>query len=100
MSKINRLVFPWLPSEPRFNYKLIRKDGLERVSADVKWVVWNKDGTLKSLKNKPKVGRSLILSPFSRSYTWLTTPVVEILDKGKGFVVFKTKNSNYKLNKL
>lgn len=79
-----------------YKYTLIRKrDGLVKQSQDVTWIEWFEDGTVKERHNTPEAGRSLILAPFSSFYTWLTTPITEILEKSEEYVKFKTQNSTY-----
>lgn len=77
------------------------KDGGARVDA----IEWNEDGTFKKIKgHKPIVGCSLLVGSITaRSYSgqdyWMTTPVVEILEKTKNYCIFRTNNSIYKLIK-
>ena len=79
-------------------YTLIRKrDGLVKESARIMWVEWNKDGTFKDKHNTIAVRRSLVMSPFNKFYTWMTTIVTEILEETDSYVRFKTKNSEYEL---
>ena len=85
--------------EPK--YRLIRRrDKLVKESARVAWIEWNKDGTFKDKHDTPKVGRSLLMSPFNQFYTWQCTPVTEIIEELVDSVKFKTQNSNYELFKL
>lgn len=79
-------------------YRLIRKrDKLTKESTDVRFLEFGNDGKCKKGYYKPKVGRSLIMSPFNQSYTWMTTEITEILEKKDGYLRFKTKNSEYQL---
>jgi hypothetical protein len=90
-----------LPTEQNPNYKLIRKkDGLTKISEEVKWFEWGLDGRFESLHEEPEIGRSLIMSPFNMNFTWQTTPITEIIKQKEGYIKFKTKNSTYELFKL
>lgn len=79
------------------NYRLERiNDKRLSYSEDIKWVEWE-DTAFKDLHDKPEVGRSLIMSPFNAYFTWLTTPVTEIIEQSDTEIRFKTKNSEYLL---
>jgi len=83
------------------NWKLVReRDDLTKYSDGVIWVEWNEDRTLKAKHEFIGVGYSLLMSPFNHSFTWQTTEVTEITEKGDFHVKFKTKNSNYALYKV
>ena len=75
------------------------KDGGARVDA----IRWNEDGTFKDIfGHEPIVGCSLLVgSVTARSYSeqdyWLTTPIIQILEKTDEYILFKTDNSIYKL---
>ncbi len=87
--------------ETEFNWELVReRDGLTKQSKDVKWIEWNEDNTFNKMHDEPKVGLSLIMSPFNHHFTWQTTTVTEIVEQREDYVKFKTKNSNYELFKL
>jgi len=87
--------------ENEFNWKMIREhDGLTNQSKEVSWMEWNEEGRFKSKHDKPAVGRSLLMSPFSQFFTWQTTPITEIVEDQDDYIKFKTKNSNYELWKL
>lgn len=77
------------------------QDWFSKISNDVLWVEFNEDGTFKDKFNEPAVDRSLLMSPFSPSFTWQTTPITEILevnnDNPRKYIKFKTKNSTYQL---
>ena len=82
------------------NYKLVRqRDELTKESNDVLWVEFNKDGTFKEKHDEPSVGRSLLMSPFNTSFTWLTTPITKILEVSENLTMFDTENSRYHLYK-
>lgn len=80
-------------------YTLKRGDGLVKRSEDVKWIEFNEEGIGKELHETPKVGLSLIMSPFNMFYTWMTTEVTELLESSENYIKFRTKNSDYELIK-
>lgn len=84
------------------NWKLVREgDGLIRQSKEIMWLEWNDEGRFKAKHDTPAVGYSLIMSPFTLSFTWQTTPVTEILyAEEDGSLRFRTKNSVYTLTKI
>ena len=87
--------------ENEFNWKMLREhDGLTNQSKEVMWLEYNEEGRFKSRYDKPDVGRSLLMSPFSQFFTWQTTPITEIVEEQDDYIKFKTKNSNYELWKL
>jgi len=87
--------------ENQFNWKLVREhDGLTKQSKEVMWIEFNDDGYFKSKHDEPAVERSLMMSPFTFSFTWQTTPVTEILEEREDYIKFKTQNSDYELWKL
>ena len=87
--------------ENEFNWKLVREhDGLIKQSKEVMWLEFNDEGRFKSKHDEPAVDRSLMMSPFTFSFTWQTTPVTEILEEREDYIKFKTRNSNYELFQL
>ena len=87
--------------ETEFNWKLVReRDGLTKQSKGVKWIEWNKDGSLKHYFDEASIGRSLLMSPLNQYFTWQTTLVTEIVEQREDYIKFKTGNSNYELYKL
>jgi len=87
--------------EKEFNWKLVReRDGLTKQSKEVMWIEFNEEGRFKSKHDKPAVGRSLLMSPFTMSFTWQTTTITEIVEQREDYIKFKTQNSNYELWKL
>jgi len=81
-------------------YKIYRKnDGLTKTSEGVIWIEFDDDGRFKEKYDEPGVGRGLMMSPFNDFFTWMTTPIVEIIDKEENYLNFKTKNSEYILTK-
>jgi hypothetical protein len=82
-------------------YKLVReRDGLTKQSFDVCWLEFKEDGTYKATHDEIAVDLSLLMSPFGPTFTWQTTPVIEIIEKQDNYIKFITKNSNYELFKL
>jgi hypothetical protein len=87
--------------ENEFNWKLVReRDGLENQSKEVMWVEWNEDGRFKSRHDEPAIGRSLIMSPLNRFFSWQTTVITEIVEQREDYIKFNTLNSVYELWKL
>lgn len=94
--KIDRPVFHMDVVESKF--KLVREgDGLTHHSVDIQWIEWNEDGTMKAHHDTPAIGFSLLMSPFNRYYTWLTTSITEIIEEREGYIKFNTQNSVYEL---
>ena len=87
--------------EETFNWVLVReRDKLTKQSKGVKWIEWNEDDTFKADFQEPAPNRSLLMSPFNRSFTWQTTAVTEIVEQREDYIKFKTGNSNYELFKI
>ena len=81
-----------------FRWKLFRKeDQLVKYSEAVSWIEWHSSGGVEKEHEEPCIGYSLIMSPFSITYTWMTTPITEIISKSDSLVHFKTQNSEYRL---
>jgi hypothetical protein len=79
------------------NVTLLRlNDGLKKSSYELSFIKWGEDDRASDLLNKPTVGTSAILAPYNRNYTWLTSPIVEVIS----ITEFKTKNSHYKIINL
>jgi len=82
-------------------YKLVREgDGLTKQSEDVCWLEFDKNGKFKAKHKDIAVGRSLLMSPFSESFTWQTTDIKEIIEQREDYVKFKTTNSIYELYEI
>jgi len=97
MTKINQIT---IPVDIRDNWTLVREhDKLVKESKDITWLEWNKDGTFKKERDEPRIGFSLLMSPFDRFFTWRTTFITEIIKQTPTYVEFKTTNSTYKLTK-
>jgi hypothetical protein len=87
--------------ENEFSWKLVReRDGLTKQSKEVMWIEWNEEGRFKARHDEPAVDRSLVMSPFTMSFTWQTTTITEIVEEREDYIKFKTQNSNYELWKL
>ena len=87
--------------ENKFNWKLVReRDGLTKYSKEITWLEFNEDGRFKSKHDEIAVDRSLLMSPFSISFTWQTTLVTEIVEQRENYIKFNTQNSVYELFKL
>lgn len=81
------------------NYRLKRlNDRLLFYSEEIAWVEWE-DEHFKSFTDTPELGKSLILGPLNECFTWLTTPLTEIIEESEEKIHFKTKNSEYILTK-
>ena len=83
------------------SYRLIRKgDGLTHTSKKVCYIsFYVKTGKFMKKHRLPKIGRSLLMSPFNAFFTWMTTTITEIIEEKEGYIHFKTKNSEYELFK-
>ena len=108
MSKLNQIKLPINLEElseqitqPAPNWKLVReRDGLTKQSEEVTWIEFGEDGFFKEKHDKPAIGRSLLMSPFSPFFTWQTTIVTEIVEQREDYIKFNTENSVYELFKL
>ena len=90
-----------LITQAKPNWKLVReRDGLTNHSVDVMWIEFKEDGTFKAKHDELAIGRSLLMSPFNKYFTWQTTLVTEIIEQREDYIKFKTGNSNYKLFKI
>jgi len=80
-------------------YKLLRKNDGETVWADhIHWIEWTENGIVRTHYDEAKIGRSLICDHIGFGvYSWLTTPVTEIISQTDKRIVFKTLNSTYLL---
>lgn len=71
-------------------------DGKIIPCSEIKFVHWDDYNNHNTIVDEPAEGRSIIVDPKEGTYSWLTTPINEIIDDN----TFKTKNSTYKLHKL
>jgi len=103
MSKIKRpVLFVDLIKED-VNYKLTKPNdpSFLKTGEKVKWIEWDNEGRFKESFDEPAIDRSLIINHhFGAMFTWQTTPITEIVEQNENEVVFKTKNSLYKLEAL
>ena len=82
-------------------YTLVKSNGEMHRAEQVKFIEW--EGVELGSRGKkshsfPKVGFSIVLDPqWAPSYTWLTTPIVEIVEMEEEYLKFKTQNSSYEL---
>ena len=82
-------------------YKLVRSgDELTHKSKEVKWIDFDDNGRFNKEFKDIKQGRSLLMSPFTECFTWMTTEVVEIISNEDSGCIFKIKNSTYTLTKI
>lgn len=99
MSKLNQIKIP--VDIEGYSWKLVReRDGLTNQSKEVLWLDFDDEGRFKTKHDKPEIGLSLLMSPFTQFFTWQTTPITEIVEKREDYIKFKTQNSNYELWKL
>jgi hypothetical protein len=83
------------------NWKLTREgDGLVKHSVDIKWLEFDSNDKCIAKHDNPKIEYSLMMSPFSKYFTWHTTQVTEIISQDGDTVEFKTLNSTYKLERI
>lgn len=68
-----------------------------KTSLEVIFILINAPSGKNEIKETYDVGLSLIMSPFNECFTWMTTPITEILDTKENYVKFKTENSIYEL---
>lgn len=86
--------------ERRYTYKLVReRDNLTKNGFNIGWVEWDEMSRGKRIHNQLEVGYSLVLDFAFGNYTWLTTPITEIIENKDNYIKFKTENSVYELFK-
>jgi hypothetical protein len=86
-----------LKKVPKAKYTLKRlDDGLTKRGNRVQYIEWNKDKTAEESYDDIQTHRSLILDP-GLHFTWLTTPITEILEQKDKYIKFQTENSTYEL---
>jgi hypothetical protein len=88
-------------SEPISKWELKRlDDGLVRTGSKVQYIEWNEvDRSFLNSHDDIQVGRSLMLEP-RMQFTWLTSPITQIVEQREGYTKFKTLNSTYELKKI
>jgi hypothetical protein len=89
---------------PISNIKLVKSNGETHLGSQVKFVEWGGEelgSRAKQLHEEPQVGFSVMIDPQRFQYTWLTTPITEIISdeqvEDQRIITFKTKNSDYTL---
>lgn len=98
MSKIEQIK---IPMNIDYTWKLVReRDELTHLAHNILWIEWDETGTVNQTFDEPSVNKSLVLDPYRITYTWLTTPITEIIEEKENYVKFKTENSVYELFKL
>jgi hypothetical protein len=100
--KIDRPTFGVnIESNNDYNWEAERlDDGLKKRSLDIRFLEFDEGGRAKELHKEPKPGYSFIMSPFGPTYTWMTSVITEVISFSEEFMHFKTRNSEYKVNKL
>ena len=84
--------------KPVYKYKLVRsRDGLTKVGSNVIWVEFGEDSYFRERFEEPAVNRSLLLDFIGITFTWMTTPIEEIIEEREDYIKFKTENSEYEL---
>ena len=97
MSKLEQVKIPI----GELKYTLVRyHDSSIKRSEKILWVEWDENGKFSETYVEPAIGRSLLMSPFNEYFTWLTTPVTEIIEQGDNHLIFQTENSKYELTKI
>ena len=100
MSKLKQIKIPINLDVFEPKWRLVRtRDDLTKESEEIGFIEWNEDGTFKDLHKGIEgleIGRSLLMSPFNRSFTWQTTEVVDFHETDDG-LEFNTNNSEYRL---
>lgn len=94
MSKLEQVKIPI----GELKYTLVRYyDSSIKRSEKILWVEWDENGKFSETYAEPAIGLSLLMSPFNNFFTWLTTPVTEIVEQGDNHLIFQTENSKYEL---
>ena len=82
-------------------WKLTRlEDKQVKEGNTVGWLEFDEFDRGKEMHDTPQMGTSCILDHKGINYTWMTTNIREILKETDDFVHFKTKNSEYVLEKI
>lgn len=87
--------------EDTVTYTLVReRDGMTLSGTVADWVEWSEEGRYKAHHPEPALDRSLILDKHKGDFfTWLTTPITQLLVNTNDTIVFETQNSKYTLTK-
>lgn len=97
--KIDRVKIPVTLSP--FNWEAERlEDGLKKMSVEIGFIEFDEVGRYKEMHKEPKPGYAFIMSPFGPTFTWMTSVITEVITFSEEHIHFKTKNSEYKVNKL
>lgn len=105
MSKINTPQFfvDIIEGDKQINYNLTKPNDEDFIkkAEKIEWVIWGEDGRVKEIRPEIEIESSLILdSHFGAFFTWQTTPILEVVEKTDEYIIFKTENSLYKLEKI
>lgn len=101
--KIPKFLVDILEDDRIINYKLTKPadEDFIKKAEKIAWVTWNEDGKVRDVLPEIEVGTSLILDfHLGKMFTWQTTGVTEVLEKTDDYILFKTENSLYKIEKL
>ena len=83
------------------NITLVKTNGGIHYGTQYKFVEWSGKelgSRAKQLHDEPQIGYSCIIDPqYTDEFTWLTTPITEIITNEKQIIKFKTENSEYTL---
>jgi hypothetical protein len=104
MDKINspRFLVDIIQDSRQLSYKLTKPNDEDFIkkAEKIAWVTWENE-RVKEIKPEIEIGTSLILDPqFGAMFTWQTTPVTEVVEKTDEYIIFRTNNSLYKLEKI
>jgi hypothetical protein len=88
-------------AEPTAKWELKRlDDGLVKTGNKVQYIEWNEvDSSFLNSHDDIQVGRSLMLEP-RMQFTWLTSPITQIVEQREGYTKFQTQNSTYELREI
>jgi hypothetical protein len=81
-------------------YKIVRKnDGKKMFSESFKFITYDETGRGKSLEDNIEIDSSLVLPPYNKYFTWITSPITKIIENTGDIIHFKTNNSEYIITK-
>lgn len=75
-------------------------DGKVIKGRSILYIEWDESGRFKEKHESPGIGRSLTVDFNGGNFKWMTTQIKEILEESDNLIIFVTKNSQYKLEKL